>query len=90
MANRERIRAVRRVTDLAESLIAAWAEVADELTAIQEEFADAAYLGTAQDRFASAKESAKVAVAALRQWAERGRGQRLRRERVKGDRRSSR
>ena len=68
MANRERIRAVRRVTDLAESLIAAWGEVADELTAIQEEFADEAYLGTAQDRFASAKESAKAAVAALRQW----------------------
>jgi hypothetical protein len=50
------------------SLIAAFAEVGDELAAIREEIADEAYLGTAQDRLASAKESAKAAVAALRQW----------------------
>ena len=68
MANRERIRAVRRVTDLAESLIAAWAEVADELTAIQDEIGDETFLSTAQDRLASAKESAEAALAALRQW----------------------
>jgi len=68
MANHQRIRAVRRVTDLAESLIATAAEAGDELAAIQEEIAGDAYLGTAQDRLASAKESAKAAVAALRQW----------------------
>jgi hypothetical protein len=67
MANRQRIRAVRRVTDLAERLLAILAEGADELSAIQDEIADEAYLGTAQDRLASAKESAKAAVAALRQ-----------------------
>jgi hypothetical protein len=38
------------------------------LTAIQEELADEAYLGTAQDRLASAKESAKAALAVLRLW----------------------
>jgi hypothetical protein len=32
------------------------------------ESADEAYLGTAQDRLASAKESAKAAIAVLRQW----------------------
>jgi hypothetical protein len=68
MANRQRIRAVRRVTDLAEILIADIAEAGDKLAAIQEEIADDAYLGTAQDRLASAKESAKAAVAALQQW----------------------
>jgi hypothetical protein len=35
---------------------------------MEDEIADEAYLGTAQDRLASAKESAKAAVAALRQW----------------------
>jgi len=68
MANRQRIRAVQRVTDLAESLVALIVEVGDELSAIQGEIADEAYLGTAQDRLASAKESAKAAIAALRQW----------------------
>jgi hypothetical protein len=70
MANRQRIRAVRRVTDLAESLLAILAVAGDELSAIQEESADEAYLGTAQDRLASAKESAKAALAALAQWLE--------------------
>jgi hypothetical protein len=68
MANRQRIRAVRHVTDLAEALLADWAEVGDQLAAIQEGSADEIYLDTAQDRLASAKESAKAAVAALRQW----------------------
>ena len=68
MANRQRIRAVRRVLDLAESLIAAFAEIADELAAIEKEITDEAYLGTAQNRLVSAKESAEAAVAALRQW----------------------
>jgi hypothetical protein len=68
VAKRQRIRAVRRVTDLVENLITALAEVGDELAAYADEFADEAYLGTAQDRLASAKESAKAAVAALRQW----------------------
>jgi hypothetical protein len=68
MADRQHIRAVRHVTDLAEQLLALIAEAADELSAIQDEIADETDLGTAQDRLASAKESAKVAVAALRQW----------------------
>ena len=68
MAKRQRIRAVRRVTGLVENLITAFAEVGDELAAIDDEIADEAYLGTAQDRLASAKESASGAVAALRQW----------------------
>jgi hypothetical protein len=53
---------------LAEVLIAGFAEAVDELTAIQDEIADEAHLGTAQDRLASAKESAEAALAALRQW----------------------
>ena len=68
MASRQRTRAVRRVTDLAEALMAANAEAGDELSTIQQKIADDAYLGTAQDRLASAKESTKAAVAALRQW----------------------
>ena len=68
MAKRQRIRAVRRVTDLVENLITALAEVGDELAAYADEIADEAYVGTAQDRLASAKERAKAAVAALRQW----------------------
>ena len=68
MANRQRIRAVQRVTDLAESLIADWTQVADELSAIQEKTGDEAYLATAQDRLTSARESADAAIAALRQW----------------------
>jgi hypothetical protein len=68
MAKRERIRAVRRVIGLVEGLIHALDEVADELTAIEDEIADAAFLGTAQDRLASAKDSAATALAPLRQW----------------------
>jgi len=65
---RARVRAVRRVADLAQVLLADMAEAADELTAIQDEIGDEAFLGTAQDRLASAKESAAAALAALRQW----------------------
>jgi hypothetical protein len=72
MAKRERIRAVRRVIGLVEGLIDALDEVADELAAIEDEIADAAFLGTAQDRLASAKDSARATTAV----AERGRGQR--------------
>ena len=68
MAKRERIRAVRRVIGLVEGLIDAFDEVADELAAIEDEIADAAFLGTAQDRLASAKDSAATALAPLRQW----------------------
>ena len=39
-----------------------------ELSAIEEEIADAAYLPKAQDRLASAKDSAATALAPLRQW----------------------
>jgi hypothetical protein len=67
MAKQERIRAVRRVIDLGGALLAEWAEAGDELSAMAEEFADAAYLGTALDRIASAKDSAEAALAALRQ-----------------------
>jgi hypothetical protein len=44
MAKRERIRAVRRVIGLVEGLIDTFAEVADELAAIEDEIADAAFL----------------------------------------------
>ena len=65
---RSAIRAVRRAIDLGEALIDAWAEVADELSAIQDDIADEAYLSTAQDRFASAKDGATEALALLRRW----------------------
>jgi hypothetical protein len=68
MTNRQRVRAVRHVADLAEVLIADFAEAADELAAIQEEIGDEAYLGTAQDKLASAKDSTEAALAALRHW----------------------
>jgi hypothetical protein len=68
MRTEERIRAVRRVIGLVEGLIDALDEVADELAAIEDEIADAAFLGTAQDRLASAKDSAATALAPLRQW----------------------
>jgi hypothetical protein len=55
-----------------EGLIDAFDEVADELAAIEDEIADAAFLGTAQDRLASAKDSARATTAV----AERGGGQR--------------
>jgi hypothetical protein len=44
MRTEERIRAVRRVIDQGEVLLDAWAELGDELSAIAEEVADAAYL----------------------------------------------
>ena len=68
MRTEERIRAVKRVIDLGEALLDTWAEVADELPAIEDEIADAAFLGTAQDRLASAKDSVATALAPLRQW----------------------
>src|SRR5580704_15700355 len=68
MRTEERIRAVRRVIDQGEALIDAWAELGDELSAIEEEIADAAYLPTAQDRLASAKDRVAEALALLRQW----------------------
>jgi hypothetical protein len=40
----------------------------DELSAIAEEVADAAYLPTAQDRLTSAKDRVAEALALLRQW----------------------
>ena len=49
-------------------MLDAWAELGDELSAIAEEIADAAYLSTAQDRLASAKDRVAEALALLRQW----------------------
>ena len=49
-------------------MLDAWAELGDELSAIAEEVADAAYLPTAQDRLASAKDRVAEALALLRQW----------------------
>ena len=69
MAKLERIRAVRRVIDLVEGLIAAFDEVADELAQMEDEVADAAMLSTVSDRLASAKVAADAALAMLRQWA---------------------
>ena len=43
MRTEERIRAVRRVIDQGETLLDAWAELGDELSAVAEEIADAAY-----------------------------------------------
>jgi hypothetical protein len=68
MAKLERIRAVRRVIDLVENLIAAFDEVADELAEVEDEVADP-MLSTASDRLASAKGAADTALAMLRQWA---------------------
>jgi hypothetical protein len=47
MARLQRIRAVRRVIDLVEGLIAAFDEVADESAQMEDEIADAAMLNTA-------------------------------------------
>ena len=55
MARLKRIRAVGRVIDLVEGLIAAFDEVADELAQMEDEVADAAMLSTVSDRLASAK-----------------------------------
>jgi hypothetical protein len=49
-------------------LLDTWAELGDELSAIAEEVGDAAYLPTAQDRLASAKDRVAEALALLRQW----------------------
>jgi hypothetical protein len=68
MIKDQRIRAVQQVMDWTESWMAALAEMADILAALDDKTADEAYLATAQGRLASAKESAKAAVAALRQW----------------------
>ena len=77
MAKRERIRAVRRASSAWwKGLIDTFAEVADELAAIEDEIADAAFLGTAQDRLASAKEQCRYGARATTAVAERGRGQR--------------
>ena len=65
---RSAIRPVRRAIDLGEALMDAWAEVADELSAIQDEIADEAYLRTAQDRLASARYGATEALTLLRRW----------------------
>jgi hypothetical protein len=68
MRAEERIRSVRRVIDLGEALLDAFAEVADELSAIRDEIADEAYLNTAQDRLASARDRVAETLALLRQW----------------------
>jgi hypothetical protein len=69
MSKLERIRAVRRIIDLVEGLIAAFDEVAGELAEAEDEVADAAALSTASDRLASAKGAAAAALATLRLWA---------------------
>jgi hypothetical protein len=69
MARLQRIRAVRRVIDLVEGLIAVFDEVADELAQMEDEVADAAMLSTVNDRLASARDAADAARAMLRQWA---------------------
>jgi hypothetical protein len=68
MAKPERIRAVRRAIGLIEGLLVGLAEVGDELSAVQDETADAARLDTALTRLASAKDSADAALAMLWQW----------------------
>ena len=68
MRTEERIRAVMRVIDQGGALAKACAEVADELSAIAEKVADEAYLPTAQDRLASAKDRVAEALALLRRW----------------------
>jgi hypothetical protein len=72
MRTEERIRAVMRVLDQVEdqgeALAELWAKLGDILSAYAEEVADAAYLPTAQDRLASAKDRVAEALALLRQW----------------------
>ena len=68
MAKPEHIRAVRRVIGLVEGLLIGLAEIGDDLSAIQDETADAARLDTALIRLVSAKDSAVAALAMLRQW----------------------
>jgi hypothetical protein len=68
MAKPEHIRAVRRVIGLVEGLLIGLAEIGDDLSAVQDETADAARLDTALIRLASAKDSAVAALAMLRQW----------------------
>jgi hypothetical protein len=69
MPKPERIRAVRRVIGVVESLIAAFDEVDDELAEAEDEVADDAMLSTVSDRLASAKNSTEAALAMLGQWA---------------------
>jgi hypothetical protein len=64
----EPIRAVRRAIGLVEGLLVGLAEVGDDLSAVQDETADAARLDTALTRLASAKDSADAALGMLRQW----------------------
>jgi hypothetical protein len=64
----EPIRAVRRAIGLVEGLLVGLPEVGDDLSAVQDETADAARLDTALTRLASAKDSADAALAMLRQW----------------------
>ena len=68
MLKPEPIRAVRRAIGLLEGLLVGLAEVGDDLSAVQDETADAARLDTALTRLASAKDSADAALAMLRQW----------------------
>ena len=68
MRTEERIRAVRRVIEQGEALLDASGRAWDELSAIAKEVADAAYLPTARDRLASAKDRVAEAIALLRQW----------------------
>jgi hypothetical protein len=75
MRAEERIRAVRHVIDLGERLLDALGEAANELTAIHDELADEAYLSTAQDRLASAKECTAKALVPLRQWLKEAEGE---------------
>ena len=65
MAKPERIRAVRRAIGLVEGLLVGLAEVGDDLSAVQDETADAARLDTVLTRLASAKDSADAALAML-------------------------
>jgi hypothetical protein len=68
MTKRQQIRAVRRAIGLAESLLAIFAAVADELAAVQDEIAASATLETVEGELASAKDSVEAALAALWQW----------------------
>jgi hypothetical protein len=70
----ERIRAVKHIVDLTEELLELWAEDADMLTAFQKEVANEAYLPTALDKIATAKESATEALALLRRWLKEAEG----------------
>jgi hypothetical protein len=79
MAKHQHIRAVRSVIALVEGLIAAFQEIADGLSEIEDETADEDKLEEARGELAFAKDSAEAALAMLRQWvveAESGAGER--------------